>query len=222
MFATSERVSPCSARWSRRSDGRLTRIWPSACSICMSRETRSWSSPFGPLTRTSSGSTVSWTPEGTGMGCLPIRGPGLPDLRDDLAADAGTAGVVTGHQAVGSGDDRRAHAAEDARDVLRGDVGAATRLGDTPQARDHRAAVLRVLELHAQRLAHAGALDVPAFDVALLLEDSGQLRLHLRVRDHDLVVAGAQPVADAGKEVCDRVRHRHRAAPTSSTSSHPG
>src|SRR4051794_32399804 len=184
----------------------------------MSRETRSWSSPFGPLTRTRSGSIVSSTPEGTGIGCLPMRDMALPDLRDELAADAVAARVVTRHEAARSGDDRGAHAAEDARDVLRGDVGAATGLGDAAQARDDRAARLRVLEAHVQLLADAGALDRPALDVALLLQDPGQLRLHLRVRDHDLVMARMQPVADAGQEVGDRVRHRHRARPTSSTS----
>src|SRR4051794_6120859 len=119
----------------------------------MSRETRSWSSPLGPFTRTSSGSIVSSTPDGTGIGCLPIRDMRLPDLRDELAANAVTACVVTGHQAARGRDDRCAHATEDARDVLRGDVGAATRLGDALQARDDRAAVLRVLEAHVQLVA---------------------------------------------------------------------
>src|SRR6476469_6465621 len=153
MFATSERVSPCSARWSRRSDGRETVIWPAPCSIFMSRETRSESSPFGPLTRTRSGSIVSSTPDGTVMGCLPIRLMALPDLRDDLAAVAVAPGVVTGHQSVGSGDDRGAHATEDARDILRRDVGAATGLGDALQPGDDRRAALRVLESHVQFLA---------------------------------------------------------------------
>src|SRR5947209_3384516 len=124
MFATSVRVRPWSARWSRRSDGRVTVTAPSPCSIFMSRETTSESSPFGPFTRTRSGSMVSSTPEGTGIGCLPIRLIGLPDLRDDLAADAVATRVVAGHQARGGRDDCSAHAAEDARNVLRGDVDA--------------------------------------------------------------------------------------------------
>src|SRR3954463_8142908 len=141
----------------------------------MSRETRSESSPFGPLTRTRSGSIVSSTPEGTVMGCLPIRLIALPDLRDELAAVAAAARVVAGHQAVGSGDDCGAHAAEHARDVLRGDVGAAAGLRHALQPGDDRRAALRVLEAHVQLLADAGALDRPALDVALLLEDPGHL-----------------------------------------------
>src|SRR5689334_4801518 len=136
---------------------------------------------------------VSSTPEGTVIGCRPIRLMPLPDLRDDLAAVATAAGVVTGHQSVRVGDDCRAHAAEHTRHVLRRDVGAATGLGDALQARDDRAAVLRVLELHVQLLADASALDGPANDVALLLQDPGQLSLHLRVRDDDLVMPRMQP-----------------------------
>ena len=43
-----------------------TRISPSSCLTSMSRATRSESSPFGPLTLTSSGSIATWTPLGTG------------------------------------------------------------------------------------------------------------------------------------------------------------
>src|SRR3954469_25956136 len=142
MFATSERVSPCSARWSRRSDGRETVICPSPCSIFMSRETRSESSPFGPLTRTRSGSIVSSTPEGTTIGCLPIRLMALPDLRDKLAADAVAACVGPGREAARGGNDRGAHAAEHGRDVARVHVDAATRLGNALDSRDDGGAAL--------------------------------------------------------------------------------
>src|SRR4051794_41913005 len=80
------------------------------------------------------------------MGCLPMRDIS-PDLRDDLAADAVAARVVTGHQSVGSGDDRGAHAAEYARDVLRGDVGAAAGLRHPVQAGDDRSAVPWVISV---------------------------------------------------------------------------
>ena len=73
MLNTSERASPCSARCSPRSVGRLTSIWSSSCSTVMSRGMRSVSSPLGPLTRTRSVSMDTVTPAGTGMGCLPMR-----------------------------------------------------------------------------------------------------------------------------------------------------
>src|SRR5438067_6122869 len=176
----------------------------------MSRETRSSSSPFGPLTRTRSGSTATSTPDGTGIGCFPIRLIALPDLRDDLAADALAPRVVAGHQALRGRHDRGAHPAEHARDVRGGDVGAPARLRHAAQAADHSAVAVGVLQPDAQRFADARALDRPALDVTLLLEDAGHLGLHLRVRDQHLVVARAQAVADAGQEVGDRIRHRHR------------
>src|SRR5918992_440438 len=180
MFAIRLRVRPCRARCSPRSVGRLTRISPFCCSTPMSRDTRSCSSPLGPLTRTSCGSIVISTPSGTGMGCLPIRLTRSPDPCDELAADAFAAGVVAGHDALGGGHDGRAHAAVDPGDLGRVDVLAPAGLGQPLDAGDHGLAVLRVLELHAQDLADAAAVGLVALDVALLGEDAGD---HAFVRD---------------------------------------
>src|SRR5215213_558081 len=145
MFATSDRVSPCSARCWARSVGRRTRSSSPSWTTSMSRDLRSWRSPRGPATRTTSGSTVMVTPEGTGMGFLPIRdiwlieGSGaLPDEGDDLAADAVLAGLVARHDALGGGQDRGAHAAEDLRDALGVHVGAPAGARHALEARDHR------------------------------------------------------------------------------------
>src|SRR3954469_9589952 len=147
MFATSERVSPCRARCSARSVGRVTSSSPSFCSTLMSRGTRSVSSPRGPLTRTSSGSTEIVTPSGTGMGFLPIRDMALPDVGDDLATDARLAGLVAGHHAVGGGHDRGPHAAEDPGNLRMADVRPLARPRDALEPRDRGAAVgLGVLE----------------------------------------------------------------------------
>src|ERR1700720_4781487 len=134
MFATSVRVSPCSARCSPRSVGRLTTSYSPSWMTSMSRWMRSESSPLGPLTRTDSGSIEMVTPAGTGIGCLPILDIAqLPDLRQDLAADSGSARVVTGHDAVRGGDDRCAHPPKHLRDVLRVDVRALPRSRDAAQ-----------------------------------------------------------------------------------------
>src|SRR5512142_15946 len=117
MFATSERVSPCRARCSPRSVGRVTVISSPSCATVMSRWMRSESSPFGPCTRTTPGSIVTVTPLGTGMGLRPMRDMRLPDLRDDLAADALLAGLVARHDTAGRRDDRGAHAALDLADA---------------------------------------------------------------------------------------------------------
>src|SRR5688572_15792110 len=124
MFATSERVRPCSARCSPRSVGRETRRFPSCSSTPMSRFLRSDSAPRGPVTWTTSGSTFTVTPVGTGIGLRPIRLIGLPDLRHDFAADLLLAGLVARHDAARGGHDGRAEAALDLRDLRPGDVAA--------------------------------------------------------------------------------------------------
>src|SRR3954453_8661543 len=103
MLATRERVRPCSARCSARSVGRETRVSSPSWRISIERALRSKRSPRGPATRTTSGSIVTVTPEGAGMGFFPIRDIawlGLPDLRHDLAADARLARVVARHDAL--------------------------------------------------------------------------------------------------------------------------
>src|SRR3954468_4940760 len=123
MLAISERVRPCSARCSPRSVGRVTMSSESCCSTAMSRGLRSSRLPRGPLTRTTSGSIVTVTPVGTGMGCFPIRLiEGSPDVRHDFAADALAPRLVAGHHALGRGKDRRGHAALDLGDLLVPDV----------------------------------------------------------------------------------------------------
>src|SRR5580692_7560820 len=185
MLATSERVRPCSARCSPRSVGRVTVSCSPSWVTSMSRWMRSESSPLGPFTRTDSGSIATVTPAGTGMGCLPILDISLfplPDLREDLAADAGGARVVAGHHAARGGDDRGAHAAEHLGDVLGVGVGAPPGAGYAAQAGDRRASVLGVLQPDLDQL--PGALvgrgnDRPRLDVALLGEDSRELALEL-------------------------------------------
>src|SRR5213596_3682687 len=133
MLAISERVSPCRARCSPRSVGRLTSSSPSDFSTEMSRLMRSSSWPPGPATRTTSGSIVTVTVSGRGMGFLPMRLMRSPDLRHDLAAHAGLAGLVAGHHAARRRDDRRPHPALDLADAAGGGVVALARARDPLQ-----------------------------------------------------------------------------------------
>src|SRR4051794_32436296 len=91
MLATSVRVSPCRALESRSSFGRLTTIEPSSCPIAIGSTTVCDSVPFGPLTVTSRPLIVTSTPDGTGMGSLPIRdivSLPSPDVGEDFPAYA--------------------------------------------------------------------------------------------------------------------------------------
>src|SRR5690242_3287929 len=148
MLATRVRVRPCRARCSPRSVGRVTRTSSPTCSTLISRLTRSVSSPLGPLTVTRSGSMAMVTPVGTGMGCRPMRDIAdavLPDSGHDLATDPLLAGLVAGHDALGRGDDRRAHTPLHAGDVAVIDIGPLTGARHPLQPGDDGAALVGVL-----------------------------------------------------------------------------
>src|SRR4051812_39179069 len=118
MFAIKLRVSPCRARCSPRSVGRVIVTVPSSCSTFMSGE-RTWrNSPFGPLTATLPGAISTVTASGTTTGFLPIRLIRSPDVGDYLAADSPVACFVAGHHAGRGADDRGAGPALDAGDVF--------------------------------------------------------------------------------------------------------
>src|SRR3954447_21382455 len=196
MFAISERVSPCSARCSPRSVGRVTTTSPSFFSTVMSRGLRSSSDPRGPVTRTTSGSMETSTPVGSGIGCFPMRltGTASPDVRDDFAADARSASLVAGHHAPRGGQDRGAHSAQHLRYLRVVHVGAATGLRDALHPGDDGRAVLGVLQLDAQHVADPGRLRRDALDVSLLAHHARDLRLELRGGDVDGVVVGLKAV----------------------------
>src|SRR6266508_2372465 len=124
MFATSVRVSPCSDRCIRSSEGRRTASVPFSGTTSMSGCSSRLSWPFGPLTVTRGRSICTSTPLGTGIGAFPIRDMRrlLPDVAEDLAADVGPTGLRGGHEPPRGRNDRYAQPAEDARHVLALDV----------------------------------------------------------------------------------------------------
>src|SRR5215210_5981359 len=210
MFATSVRVSPWSARSSPRSVGRVTtRVSPSR-SIFMRCGTCVCSSPSGPLTITRPGSTAMFTPLGISIGFFPIRLiAGSPDEADDLAADSLLGGRAARHDSLGRGQDRRAHASEHARQAILARVDAAARLGDALEVGDDALAVLAELELDDERVVAFALLDPVAGDVALLLENAGDLLLQARGRHLRALVHRLVGVANAREHVGDRIRlHR--------------
>src|ERR1700693_5168732 len=218
MFAINVRVSPCSARSSPRSVGRVTTTVPSSSAICMRAGTCCWSVPKGPTTATRPGSTDRVTPLGISMGLFPIRLMALPDEAHDLAADAtllrGPAGDETGRR----GQNCDAHPAQHARQAVLPCVDPATRLRHALQARDDPLAVAAELEVDDQGIEGLALLDVVVPDITLLLQEAGQLHLHLRARHHCLLVERLVGVPDACEHVCDRIG-QHVFSPTNLTSS---
>src|SRR3954463_4939289 len=218
MFATSVRVRPCSARSSPRSVGRFTVTTPSACSIFMRAGTCCCSVPSGPATATRAGSIVTVTPSGTSMGALPILLIPLPDEGHHCAADAALLRGAARDQTGRGREDRDAHPAEHARKTVFPGVDPAARLRHALQAGDDPLAVAAELEVDDQGIEGFALLHVVVADVALLLEEAGDLDLHPRARHGCLLVQRLVGVADAGEHVCDRIG-QHRFSPTSSTSS---
>src|SRR5690606_4475455 len=117
MLLTSDRTSPCSARFSRSSSGRsTTSVSPSWRTVMAPGRSRS-STPLGPRTVMCRPATDTSTPLGTGMGDLPTRDMGSPHEAQDLAADVALARLAVGEQALAGREDRDAQPAEDPRDL---------------------------------------------------------------------------------------------------------
>src|SRR5690348_9052643 len=186
MLATKVRLRPCSARLRFSSSGRVTTSVPSsAFEIEMGSATVWVSVPFGPLTVTRRSVMSTSTPLGIWIGSRPMRDMSetpLPDVGEDFAAHAALRALLVGEQTVRCRDDRDAEAAEDARQVGRLRVDAQPGLAHAPDTGDRALAVRAVLELDDEVLRRGVALDVldvEAGDIALLLQDLGDVHLHL-------------------------------------------
>src|SRR3954452_22304933 len=193
MFATSVRVRPCNARSSPRSVGRFTVTTPSACSIFIRAGTCCCSVPSGPATATRAGSIVTVTPSGTWMGALPILLIPLPDEGHHFAADAALLRGAARDETGRGREDRDAHPAEHARKTVFPGVDPAARLRHALQAGDDPLAVAAELQIDDQGIeaarilrmcggASSGPHDAVVTNVALLLQEAGDLDLHSRGR----------------------------------------
>src|SRR5262245_52144560 len=206
MFAISDRVRPWSARSSPRSVGRVTISSSSWRSTFIRTGTCCVSSPSGPLTITRPGSMAMLTPAGTGIGRLPILLMSRsPDEGDDLAADAALSRGAVGDEPARSREDRGAHPAQDARQPVLSRVDAAAGLGHALQVGDHALAAAAVLQLDDELVERLAALDVVVLDVALLLEEAGDLDLQLGRGHDDAVLERLVGVPDPGEHVCDGI-----------------
>src|SRR5689334_5279383 len=121
MLAISVRDSPCSDLESRSSSGRATAIVPSSCATVIGSTTTWLRVPFGPFTVTLRPSMVTSTPDGTGTGSFPILDivRPSPHVGEDFPAHSTLGGLPVGQQPGRRRDDRRAEAAEHARQTGR-------------------------------------------------------------------------------------------------------
>src|SRR4029079_4596446 len=222
MLFTSVRVRPWRCLWVFCSVGRVTTRLSSSRLTLMSGCSSRVRVPLGPFTVSRRPSIVTSTVEGTAMGRRPIRDMsiGLPDEREDFAAELGLAGLRAGHDPLARADDDDAQAAEDPRDVGLAGVDPEAGLADPLEARHHRALAFGALEWEPHDESRALLLLADVGDEALVHEDAGDLALGPRRGHDDLRVPRPGGVAHAGEHVRNRVGNVHR-VPTSSTSCRP-
>src|ERR1051326_4829310 len=220
LLATSARMRPCSERDLPSLSRRLNWTTLFSISTSMPATTEVESVPFGPLTARVLPSCRTSTPFGSGIGFFPIRDMGLslPDLAEDLAADAALGRLVSREGALRRRDDGETEAAEHAehaRDLLLVAVDAAARARDALDAVDDRLAVGRVFEVDPQRpLRFFLVRERVVADEALALEDARDLHLQLRSGELHAVMMRHDPIADPRQHIGYWISHRHCSGPS--------
>src|SRR5215471_7345687 len=154
---------------------------------------------------------VTSTPAGITTGSRPIRDIALssPDVGEDFPAYAALDRLLVGQQATRGGDDGDAKSTEHPRQVVLLRVHPKARLGYALEPGDRALPGRAVLERDHQVLADLGVADLKAADVALLLQDLGEVNLDLGIRHAHRVLVGRIRVLQTGQHVCDRVGQCH-------------
>src|SRR5487761_346944 len=147
-LATSARANPCRARCD--SFCRVAIKWPSFWSNSIRPGTGTCILPLGPWASIASSVIWTFTPDGSGIGFLPIRDMALPNLAQEFAAHAFLAGGLSGHDSARRGKNRNAHAANDGANAGLANVAAAAGARNALQIREHAALVAGVAKKNAQ------------------------------------------------------------------------
>src|SRR6266508_753744 len=194
MFASSDRVSPCSARVAFSSSLRATTSDVSCCATLTSGWNVFASSPLGPLTFTVWPSIFTSTPFGMLTGRRPIRLISLsllPDVCEDFPAQSLALGLAPGHQTGRRRDDGDPESAEDARHLRLARVDAQAGTAYAAQAGDRGGLAADVLHLQDD-LTRRDLL--VRRDEPLVLQDLRDLELGPARGHRHRLVARARPV----------------------------
>src|SRR5579859_3379670 len=128
-----------------------------------------------------------------------------PHFAQQFAAHALLARLAPGHHAFGRGEDVDAQPAQHARNLVAAHVDAASRPRDAVQVGDRALVVAAVFQVHAQNLVSLFLHRLEAGDVALFLEDAGQLQLQLGGGNIQFGVTGVDRIANARQKICHRI-----------------
>src|SRR5438067_1070839 len=125
----------------------------------------------------------------------------LPDFAEDLAADTFATGLTAGHDALRCGHDGDSESALHTADLIAADVDAAAGARDALEVANDGLVVWAVLQVHAENLHPVLFGGLVIRDVALFLQDAGDLGLQPRCGHVKLLVTGPHGVADTGQEI---------------------
>src|SRR5690349_20054 len=219
MFAMSDRVRPCGARCRSSSEGRSTVTVPFSTLTSMSGCSLRESSPLGPFTVIAGPFTVTVTPLGTGTGFFPIRDivlGSLPDEGEELATGVRAPRLGIGHEPTRRAENRHPETVPHARNVADADVPAKPGARNPLELPDDRLSALRVLQHHAPHGAPVLRLQPPVvLNEVFLLQDAGDLGLHLRYRHVHAAMLRPARIADPREHIGDRIGHAHVVIPCS-------
>src|ERR1700757_2637831 len=132
---------------------------------------------------------------GAQRACVPGRLV-LPDFAENLAANAFTARLASGHHAPRRGEDADAESALHALDLIAAHVNAAAGTRHTSEVADRSLVVRAVLEVHTKDRAAVFFGRLVAGDIALFFENAGYFGLQLRGRNIQLLVTRTNRIAN--------------------------
>jgi len=115
----------------------------------------------------------------TRHGCLLSFLSDLPNVSDDLAANAVLTSVAVAHHALRSGNHCDTKTTKNAWKLLSGGVNAQTRLGNTTNAANGLSALLAILKGDVKSLLRLSILNGVTLDIALFGDDASNLNEHL-------------------------------------------
>src|SRR5271157_1124583 len=132
------------------------------------------------------------------------------NVTQHFAAQPGLTGALSRHHALGGGKDAHAEAAQNRGHPVALDVDAAAGSGDALDGRDHAPVVVPVSKHHSQCLLLRFLAHLEVVDVALFLENAGDLHLELGTGHLHALVTGVNAVPNPSEHVRDGVRSCHK------------
>jgi hypothetical protein len=138
-----------------------------------------------------------------------MSGFSLPDVAKHFAAHLAPPRLAVGEDAARGRQNGDAQSSHNTGYTLGVDIDTHPRTADTAEACDDGIPLGRVAEVNADLPLTFVVYEVVLLDVALGLEDLGDLELELGGRDQHMVEMGRVGVPDSGEHIGNRVGDRH-------------